>query len=241
MMRWRGGATTAGGVVERSFEVRAGAGPVPGIVWTPEGAREPVPLVLLGYGGGGHMRDGSRLWQAGWFARQHGIAAASIDLLGHGERALAGGARPDYGLLVDDAVAEWQAALDLLVQLPAIDAQRVAYRGTSLGTMLGLPFVAAEPRVRAATLGLADLREVAGLASGIGARLARDAPAVRCAVLFLVQWDDEIVDRESAFRLFDLLGAADKELRAYPGRHADTPQHATEAGMHFLVEHLTAR
>lgn len=63
---------------------------------------------------------------------------------------------------------------------------------------------------------------------------------MRCPVLFTVQWDDELVARESAFRLFGLLGATEKQMQVYPGPHWGTPQHAVEAGMRFLVEQLTA-
>lgn len=50
--------------------------------------------------------------------REHAIATASIDIIGHGERALGGGARPDYGLHIDTIVAEWRATLDALRPCP---------------------------------------------------------------------------------------------------------------------------
>ncbi len=55
-------------------------------------------------------------------------------------------------------VADWRATLDALAALPEVDTARVAYGGVSMGTMFGLPFVAAEPRIRAAVFGLCGLR-----------------------------------------------------------------------------------
>lgn len=237
-MHWRGDPRIEGGVSERDYEVTVAGQVVPGVLWMPVHAPAPVPLVLLGYGSGGQMRDGSRVWQANWFA-QRGVAATSIDLAGHGERSRADGTRPDYGPLVDAVIAEWRSALNACAGLSDIDASRVAYRGVSMGTMLGLPFIASEPRVVVASLGLADLRDVPGRFSGIGQRLREAPPLLRCPTLFVVNWDDELVDRTSAFELFEALGTADKELRAYPGLHGEVPQAATESGLHYLLDHLT--
>jgi len=239
-MRWGGEPVVADGVVERDFEVAGGAGIIPGVLWTPEPATRPIPLVLLGYGGGGHMRDGSRQWQASVFTRQYRTAAASIDLLGHGTRALPDDARPDYGLIIDDIVAEWRAALDALCALPQIDATRVGYRGVSMGTDLGIPLLAAESRIRAAVLAAADLRDwdTPGMGTGLGLRKRQDVPRVHCPVLFGVGWDDEIVDRNSAFELFGLLGSQRKEMRVYPGGHGYTPPAWFEGGMRPVDEGL---
>lgn len=237
-MHWRGDPRITSGVSERDYEVTVAGHVVPGVLWMPVRAPAPVTLVLLGYGSGGHMRDGSRTWQANWFA-QRGVAATSIDLAGHGERGRADGTRPDYGPLVDTVIAEWRSALDACAALPEIDASRVAYRGVSMGTMLGLPFIASEPRVVVASLGLADLRDVPGRFSGISQRLRDAAPLLRCPTLFVVNWDDELVDRTSALELFETLGTADKELRAYPGPHGAIPSPATESGMQYLLDHLT--
>jgi dienelactone hydrolase len=247
-MHWRGNSQVTDGIVERGFEVAGPAGTVPGVLWTPEWIPGPFPLVLLGYGGGGHMRDGSRVWQASVFTRQYGLAAASIDLLGHGTRALPDGKRPDYGLILDDIVGEWRAALDALCALPEIDAMRVGYRGVSMGTDLGLPLIAAEPRIRAAVLGAAGaFDDEPNLLTGIGARLREDAPNVRCPVLFGAGWDDEIVPRDSAFELFGLLGSERKELRVYPGGHGHTPPpwfpggpRPVDEGLRWLADILRA-
>jgi dienelactone hydrolase len=234
-MQWHGASETESGVSARDFSFELHDQTVPGRLWLPAG-HTPAPLVLLGYGSGGHARDGSRTWQAQWFATR-GIAAASMDLPGHGQRALEDDSL-DYGIVADQIVEEWTRCLDLLASLPEIDATRVAYRGMSMGTMLGLPFVAHDPRIVVAALGLADLENIPGRYSGTGDRLRRDAPGVRCPTLFVINWDDELVDRDSAFELFDALGTPDKEFRAYPGRHGEISSAATESGLQYLLDHL---
>ena len=63
---------------------------------------------------------------------------------------------------------------------------------------------------------------------------------MRCPTLFVVQWDDELFDREGAFALFELLGARDRRLLAHPGLHHETPEHLRDATTRFLAEQLRA-
>ena len=102
----------------------------------------------------------------------------------------------------------------------------------SQGTMMGVPLIAAEPRIEVALLGLM------GFGGFNEARLRADAPKVRCPVRFLVQWNDELVPRESAFELFDALGAEPKELRAHPGLHSAVPPREFRDSVIFLASHL---
>jgi cephalosporin-C deacetylase-like acetyl esterase len=239
-MNWIGDPVVAAGVVERGFEVAGGAGLVPGVLWTPSEVSGPVPLVLMGHGGGGHKRDEHRTDLAYTYVLDHGIAAAAIDGPAHGDRALPDGTRPDYGpALVDQMVVDWRATLDALAALEEIDETRVAYGGVSMGTIFGLPFIASEPRIRAAVLGLAGLHDEFGRTTGINERLAHDAPSVRCPVLFIVQWDDELVARDGAFELFGLLGSPDKRMHVHPGSHHEVPLHSGETTTRFLAEQLT--
>lgn len=234
-MQWREVPEPTPGVRARDFSFELHGQTIPGRLWLPP-ADAPVPLALLGYGSGGHARDGSRTWQAEWFTTR-GVAAASIDLPGHGERALEDDTL-DYGAVADQIVEEWTEAVDLLAELPELDTTHVAYRGMSMGTMLGLSFVAHEPRIVVAGLGLADLENIPGRYSGIGDRLRRDAPSVRCPTLFVMNWGDELINRNSAFELFSLLSTSEKELRAYPGKHGEVSPAATEASMQFLLDRL---
>lgn len=87
----------------------------------------------------------------------------------------------------------------------------VGFWGISQGTRVGLPLLAAEPRITAAVLGLAD-------------GPAASAPLVTAAVLFYVQSDDELVAPEACRALFAALGCSDKTLMENPGGHLDLPR-----------------
>jgi dienelactone hydrolase len=169
-------------------------------------------------------------------ARHHGISAVAIDAPGHGERAEAPmsqevftsiWARPNID---DETVADWRGTLDAVVA--ELDPGPIGYWGLSQGTMMGVPLVAAEPRIEVALLGLMGIRDLNA------ARLRADAPNVRCPVRFLVQWDDELIERDRAFALFDALGADPKELRAHPGLHSAVPPHEFRDSVTFLARHL---
>src|SRR3954464_2084524 len=100
-MDFSGQPTVGRGVVERSFAVEGGDEVVPGIVWTPEAATGPRPLVLVGHGGGGHKRMPYVLSLARRLVRHAGYAVAAIDGPGHGDRAgdsPTGDRRPGEGI-----------------------------------------------------------------------------------------------------------------------------------------------
>jgi hypothetical protein len=81
-----------------------------------------------------------------------------------------------------------------------------------MGAAIGVPLVAAEPRIAAAVFGLAG-RET----------LAEAAGRITVPVEFLLQWDDEMVPREVGLALFDAFASREKTLHANPGRHAAVP------------------
>jgi hypothetical protein len=101
-----------------------------------------------------------------------------------------------------------------------------------MGTILGLPLVAAEPRIAVAVLGLA------GIVGPTKQRLAHDAASVRCPVLFLAQWDDEIFRRDRVFELFGAIASTDKRLHVNPGVHQDVPAEEFRASEEFLARTL---
>lgn len=248
-MDWRGPAEVAMGVSERGFTVSRAGDSIPGILWMPADLAGPVPLVLIGHGGQSEKRNPNGLALARRFVRRHHVAVAAIDAPEHGERGPivvtedpAG--HPAYIELwkqpgtFDRMNADWKATLDALITLPEIDGERVGYWGLSMGTMLGLPFVASEPRVKAAVLGLCGFAGRSAIRGRFGDRHRADAPNVTCPVMFMVQWDDERFDRDGAFELFHALGSTDKRLHAHPGLHAEMPAEATDATREFLAARL---
>jgi dienelactone hydrolase len=130
-------------------------------------------------------------------------------------------------------VREWRATIDMLESESLVREGRCGYWGVSMGTMIGLPLLASEPRVRAAVLGLA------GLPPGSGP-LEQAARSTTAPVLFVFQWDDELVSRDAGLRLFDALGSTDKAMHIHPGGHLGIPLYERLDYVAFFKRHLTA-
>lgn len=122
------------------------------------------------------------------------------------------------------------AVVRSLDEVPAVLAQHpgpVGFWGVSQGARVGLPLLAAEPRITAAVLGLAD----GPIAS---------APLVTAPVLFYIQSDDDLVQPDACRALFDALGSADKTLVENPGGHLHLPWATVEESAAWLDRKLAA-
>ena len=246
-LRWTGEDGLHRGVRRRGFVLDRGGRRVPGLLWTPPDAVAPTPLVLIGHGGSGHKGQDYVRTLARRMVLDHGMAAAAIDGPVHGDRRPEAGAPPGLVLLefaqvwatdgeamTDAMVADWQATVGALQGARVAAPGPVGWWGVSLGTILGLPFVVADGRVQVAVLGLM------GLTGPTRDRIGRDAAAVRCPVLFLLQWDDTLFSRADALALFDALATSDKRLHAHPGGHGALPAEAFATSAAFLAERLRA-
>jgi hypothetical protein len=123
------------------------------------------------------------------------------------------------------------AVVRSLDHVPAVLAEHpgpVGFWGLSHGARVGLPLLAAEPRIGAAVLGLAD----GPVAS---------APLVTAPVLFYVQSDDDLVDPDACRALFEALGSTHKTLVENPGGHLDLPRASVEESAVWLDRKLTER
>src|SRR3984885_12218746 len=238
--------TSSGGVFEQLFTL----GEIPGVLWTPDGATGVRPLILMGHGGGQHKKAPGVLARARRFVAAGGFAVAAVDVPGHGDRptdeqydriATQNQARVAAGeelaplvagfqaLVARQTVPEWQEGLDAVQELDHVGAGPAGYWGVSLGCGLGVPFGAAEPRVRAAVLGLGG-----ALAS------AEAAARITVPVELLVQWDDKRIPRAQGRALFDALASAEKTLHANPGKHGELPSSETDSSLRFFARHLSS-
>ena len=237
--------TTVDGVTERLFTI----GGAPGAVWAAAGATGPRPLVLLGHGGGHHKTAPPIVARARRYVTNLGVAVAAIDTPGWGGRPVPAAYEPFNAeieklapgpalgavfarraiLAAELAIPEWQAAIGALTALDWIGSGPVGYWGVSLGSSIGVPLVAAEPRITAAVLGLMGHET-----------LAAAAARVTVPVEFHLQWDDELVPRDSALALFDAFGSAEKTLHANPGRHMEVPPFEIDSSERFFARHLKA-
>ncbi|GAA4216686.1 alpha/beta hydrolase [Actinocatenispora rupis] len=240
--------TTTDGVVERDFVV----GDVPGVLWSPASGPAHAPLVLMGHGGGQHKKTPALAARARHAATTHGFTVVAIDAPGHGDRPRTADderVRADfrqahetgdtarfkdislrYGIaLAERAVPEWRATIDALQALPEIgpDAPVGYGGGITLGTAIGIPLTATEPRIRAAIFGGGFFVHDGQLAA---------ARRITVPVQFLLPWDDEHVDRRSTLALFDAFGSTEKTLHANPGDHRSIRWVGVDDG--FLARHL---
>lgn len=223
--------TTSDGVVERDFVL----GDIPGVLWSPESGSDHAPLVLMGHGGGLHKKTPALKARALDAVTDRGFTVVAIDAPGHGDRARSAEDEQEitvmrqavsagdneafktisirYAIsLAQRAVPEWQSTLDALQQLPEIgpDAPIGYGGGISLGTAIGVPLTAVEPRISAAIFGGGFF---------VYEQQLEAARRITVPVQFLLPWDDEHVDRESGLALFDAFASEEKTLHANPGDH----------------------
>ncbi|MER5544321.1 alpha/beta hydrolase [Streptomyces sp. NPDC002589] len=237
--------TSADGVIERDFTV----GEIPGVLWSPASGPERAPLVLMGHGGGTHKKWPAMAGRAHRLVTGGGFHVAVIDAPAHGSRprtaydeqeiaelyrARAAG-EPEGPVVVrynaqlaERAVPEWRATLDALQELPEIGADGpVGYYGLNMGTAIGVPLAAVEPRISAAVFGLhwPDA-------------LAETAQRITIPIAFMLQWDDEHIPRDSGLALFDAFASKKKTLHANAGRHKEHPRFEADSAVRFFVRHL---
>ncbi|MFJ3644781.1 alpha/beta fold hydrolase [Streptomyces murinus] len=237
--------SSSDGMVERDFTV----GDIPGVLWSPASGGDHAPLVLMGHGGGRHKKEPAMTGRARLLVNGCGFHAAVIDAPGHGDRprtahderdiaalrAAQAAGEPEGPIVVpynarlaELAVPEWQTVLDALQQLPEIGAGGpVGYTGLGLGTAIGVPLVAAEPRITAAVFGMhwPDA-------------LVETAKRITVPIEFDMQWDNERIPREASLALFDAFASKEKTLHANAGKHFDWPRFEADSAVRFLARHL---
>ncbi|MFG2843645.1 alpha/beta hydrolase [Kitasatospora sp. NPDC048296] len=233
------------GMRERDFTL----GDVPGVLWSPATGADRAPLVLMCHGGGNHKKHPAMAGRARLLVTRCGFHVAVIDTPGHGDRPVtahdeaevaemfrvraAGG--PEGPIVVrynahlaELAVPEWRATLDALQELPEIGTDGpVGFFGINMGTAIGVPFTATEPRITAAVFGQ-HWPDV----------LVDHAKRITIPIEYDMQWDDEHITREESLALFDAFASTEKTLHANSGKHKELPRFEADSAVRFFARHL---
>ncbi|WP_195210590.1 dienelactone hydrolase family protein [Actinomarinicola tropica] len=255
--------TVTEGVVRRRFDLEVEGRQVPGIRWAPEGA-EPTATILVGHGGFQSKEAPNIVEMAAQLAHECGYATIALDAPGHGERRTEEQIRQQEEVLrrlreggvdeemrrgrervVDEGtrtgsddsgparpprmVREWRALLDALEGSdPATGPY--GYWGVSMGARYGIPLVAIEPRIRCAVLGLFGL--------GPDPAFRATVESITIPLLFLFQYDDELMTPESGLALWAAFGSEEKTMHINPGPHVGIPVFERDASAAFYRRHL---
>jgi len=247
---------TDNGVTERLFDLTVAGERVPAVIWAPEGAKGQRPLVLMGHGGSQHKKIGTIAARAHQYAKRLGYATLAIDAPGHGDRisreqaeqlarevgarvrgqAGAGGLSAEMLKAMakrsEQAIPEWKAALDAVLKLDFVgNTDKIGYWGVSMGTAIGVPFVASEPRIKCAVFGLAGLR------AGAEA-MEKAANSITIPVEFVFQWEDAVAPREAGIALFNAFASKEKTMHINPGEHVGIPNFEGASWERFYVRHI---
>jgi dienelactone hydrolase len=210
--------------VRYDLEISDGTSRAPSILLLPH-AHAPVPAALLLHGFGSRKeRMADTIGEA---LLRHGIVALSLDLPLHGARSespgdLKGGDSVRLLGTWRDAIGEARLALDYLRSHDAVDGQRLAIVGYSLGSFLANIVAAGSPEVRAMVLAASgDLPEGLPFESLVRAVVdpLRAVRSVKGRPLLMVNGRfDRSVKPSQAERLF-AAAHEPKMMRWYGGGH----------------------
>ncbi|HXJ26287.1 MAG TPA: hypothetical protein VNH17_11325 [Streptosporangiaceae bacterium] len=96
-----------------------------------------------------------------------------------------------------------------------------------MGTAIGVPFVAIEPRITAAVFGQ-HWPDV----------LAEKADRISIPIEFDMQWDDEHISREEGLALFNAFASTEKSLHVNSGKHKELPRFEADSAVRFFARHF---
>ena len=129
---------------------------------------------------------------------------------------------------------DWNIAIASVLHYLAQPIENFAYFGLSMGSIFGIPLIASRQDFRVAALGLIGARKDALH----GNEILDAAQQIRCPVLFLMQLEDELFDRDSCLNVFDSLSSTDKRLHANPGLHPQIPAEEIDYTYQFIARHI---
>lgn len=218
-------------------EERTDLSGIPAKLYVPTDA---TAVLLLGHGGG-QSKDTPRFVQiARFYAAQTGLAVACIDAIDHGER------RPEnansdiprlwHSSSIARMVEDWSVAAK---DLSAIGPAR-AYVGFSMGSIFGLPTVAAIPSIAAAVLVVGGIPDNADIDDPPLGMVLKEAASrlQRADVLMANMTNDEFFPVSGVHSLFDATRAHSKRLMFWEGEHDDWPSELLDQSGSFINQQL---
>jgi len=227
-----------GALREVTFEATVAGERVPGLLFVPPG-EGPWPLVLVQHPATSSkddyfVRDVALQW-----AGAHGWACCGLDAPLHGERdehdpmsVLRDRSR--FTALASQFAGEVDAVVDALAARYPLDTTRMGFVGYSLGSMLGIPAVAASGRFKAAAFCLV------GDGGMLGSAADEDSPVRRLgkvAVRIVAKLSDEFFSKESTESLYAAL-PGEKDVVWLPGGHFEIGPDVIRAAEAWLRERL---
>jgi len=226
--------------LELHIELDDGAGrPITGAVWSSviPGDEHPHSLILCGHGASGDRYQTPIPHLARRLVKAAPCTVLSLDGPVHGLREVNSGGRSAFWAEINrtnatsDMIADWNAAIEATKARFEGAGAKLAYYGLSMGSIFGIPLIAARGDIDIAVLGLLG---TTGAVQHLRDSLLAAAPKVTCPLLYLMQLEDELFDRMGYLELFDALGSADKRLHANPGLHPDITREEVNAAFTAL-------
>jgi dienelactone hydrolase len=206
------------GISEIRFELVVGTEAVPALFYVPEGA-DPAPLVIIQHPATSSkddyfVRDVALQWASrGWIC-------GGLDAPLHGDRADHDPMsilrdRDRFTEVARQFAGELTAVVNALADMYPVDLGRLGYVGYSMGSMLGIPAVAADGRFKAAAFCLIGEGGLLGAANEAHSPV-RELGSV--AVRIVGKTRDEFFSKEATEALYEAL-PGEKHLAWWPGGH----------------------
>lgn len=243
MIEWSS-AKDPNGNSTREFRLsRVGKRDVTGALWLPDTPNPRSTLMCFGHGASGDRYQPPITHLAGRFATEAGLPALSIDGPVHGLRQVGVGGRtaffPEFqrDAALADMTDDWTGAIDSIQALPEVGKGNLAYFGLSMGTIFGIPLIASRTDVTVATLGLFGVQDRFSHEEEFRSAAAK----ITCPLLYLMQLEDELFDREGYLAIFDTFASTDKRIHANPGLHPEIPAEEIDFAFDFLVAHIRGK
>lgn len=225
------------GFVLEGWTMRGASGDVVPIdVYLPEG-QCPWAVVMAMHGRYGHrqvpyVRGAAKRWS------RQGLVVIAADAPYHGDRAL--DQVPDLARnepFLTQVVGDLRRLCSAIRSDSRLAALPIGFLGFSMGSLVGVPFMAVDTRVRAGVF-------VIGGATGMGTTdPASYAPLIRERPVLLVAADrDEFFPRASVTGLYEAFGGS-QELLQFPGTHSvwQHPGRRYRAMFDFYRAHLVEK